>query len=929
MDAELLQGFIEEAESYMPTIRSGIELYAAEGAARLEDLQTSYRQVHTIKGAALMVGLAEIGAFAKVFQDELDAVVSAKAAINREKAEALLSRATELKAMFANLDATPVHIETETFNFEQEEIYVAERAPENAAGDFEIDNEMLEVFALEAEEHLRNITTHLNILEKNPNHYEALMEIRRSSHTLKGSAGIVGFKKLSDLAHVQEDLLDYIAENPGESNAEVFNLLNASTDCLEALSTAQNSPELDQKIAEIHVRFAEVLAELKAAKTAVAAAKPTVEETILPAAVAENAEAKPEENAENAAENQAQAAGQTRAVIRVSLERLDELVKLASEMIMSRSVFEQRLSQLEQQVEELRHNTRRLSRLSGKFETDFGANAGGFRAASPAPLGFGKTSVVPVDTTAQEFDVLEFDRYTEFHQMTRELTETASDTTAINNELGKLLGNLNLVFGSQKRLFEDMQDKLLRLRMVPLSTLAQRLQRTVRVTADEEGKEVDFFIEGDELEIDSEILHVIVEPILHLLRNAVAHGIESPETRRLLGKPERGQIMLRAYSEGTHIVFTVTDDGRGISTSELKSKAVRLGFISPPEAAAMTENDAFSLIFLPGLSTAPEVNQVSGRGVGMNVVKSSLTRHQGSVSVKSEAQKGTNFTLRMPTSLSVTRVLLVKACAQTFAFPLKIVRQVTEISQRDFLRAKSQNSLAINGKNYQLVHLNELLNLSSAPAAADEARVLLLLIESPQGSFALAVEQIMKPEEIVIKPLGNPLRNVAELIGATILGDGSVVPVLDLISLLHKLKPEKIKPAAPAPKRIKTQISVMIVDDSPSVRAINSNTVRNAGWRANVAKDGLEAFEMLQSAGTELPDVILTDVEMPRMDGYELLAAVKREPHLRQIPVIMITSRTTDKHRRKAFDLGVSEYLTKPYDDTVLTEKIKSLAKMV
>jgi chemosensory pili system protein ChpA (sensor histidine kinase/response regulator) len=926
MDAELLQGFIEEAESYMPTIRSGIELYAAEGAARLEDLQTSYRQVHTIKGAALMVGLAEIGAFAKIFQDELDAVVSARAAINAEKAETLLKRATDLKAMFANLDATPVCIETETFNFEQEEIYVAERAPEIAAGDFEIDNEMLEVFALEAEEHLRTITTHLNILEKNPNHHEALMEIRRSSHTLKGSAGIVGFKKLSDLAHVQEDLLDYIAENPGESNAEVFSILMASTDCLEALSTGQNSPELEQKLAEIHVRFVEVLAELKAAK--IAAAQPAVAETILSETVSETGEAKPAESVE-AAENQAQAAGQTRAVIRVSLERLDELVKLASEMIMSRSVFEQRLSQLEQQVEELRHNTRRLSRLSGKFETDFGANAGGFRAASPAPFAFGKTSVVPVDAAAQEFDVLEFDRYTEFHQMTRELTETASDTTAINNELDKLLGNLNLVFGSQKRLFEDMQDKLLRLRMVPLSTLAQRLQRTVRVTADEEGKEIDFLIEGDELEIDSEILHVIVEPILHLLRNAVAHGIESTETRRLLGKPERGQIVLRAYSEGTHVVFTVTDDGRGISTAELKAKAVRLGFVSPPEAAAMTENDAFSLIFLPGLSTAPEVNQVSGRGVGMNVVKSSLTRHQGSVSVKSEAQKGTKFTLRLPTSLSVTRVLLVKANAQTFAFPLKIVRQVTEISQRDFLRAKPQNSLAINGKNYHLAHLNELLNLAPAPAAAEEARVLLLLVETPQSSFALAVEQIMKPEEIVIKPLGNPLKNVAELIGATILGDGSVVPVLDLISLLHKLKPEKTEPSAPAPKRIKTQLSVLIVDDSPSVRAINSNTVKNAGWRASVAKDGLEALEMLQSAGMELPDVILTDVEMPRMDGYELLAAVKRESNLRQIPVIMITSRSTDKHRRKAFDLGVSEYLTKPYDDTVLTEKIKNLAKMV
>lgn len=931
MDAELLQGFIEEAESYLPTIRQGIEVYAAEGVSRHEDLKTAYRQVHTIKGAALMVGLAEIGAFAKIFQDELDAVVSARAEISAEHAAALLNRSVELEAMFGNLESTPVSVEAETFSFD-EEMFVSVAVAETVPGDFEIDKEMLEVFAMEAEEHLRNITTHLGILEKNPKHQEALLEIRRSSHTLKGSAGIVGFRQLSDLAHVQEDLLDYLAENPGESNAEVFKLLLASTDCLEALSSAQHSPELEQKIAEIHVRFTEVLTELKSAK--VSAAASAASETVQPPVVTESNEPKiAAESAEvsaAAAESQPQTTGQSRAVIRVSLERLDELVKLVSEMIMSRSVFEQRLLELEQQVDELQTNTRRLSRLSGKLETDFGTNAvGGFQAAPSVPFSFGKAVNLPADNSSSEFDLLEFDRYTEFHQTTRELTETASDTTAINSELNKLLGNLNLVFGGQRRLFEDMQDKLLRLRMVPLSTLAQRLQRTVRVTADEEGKEVDFTIEGDDLEIDSEILHVIVEPVLHLLRNAVAHGIESPETRLLLGKPERGQITLRAYSEGTHVVFTVSDDGRGISTADLKEKATRLCFISPSEAAAMTEDDAFSLIFLPGLSTAPEVNQVSGRGVGMNVVKSSLTRHQGSVSVKSEAQKGTSFTLRLPTALAVTRVLLVRGNAQTFAFPLKIVRQVTEIGHRDFERAKPQGALNINGKNYKLVHLNDLLNLPVPAVAAENARVLLLLIETPQDSFALAVEQILKPEEIVIKPLGNPLKNVAELIGATILGDGSVVPVLDLISLLHKLKTEKFKLPAPAPKRIKTQINVLIVDDSPSVRAINSNTVKNAGWRATVAKDGMEAFEMLQAAGEDLPDVILTDVEMPRMDGYELLAAVKREPALREVPVIMITSRSTEKHRRKAFDLGVSDYLTKPYNDTVLTEKIKGLAKMV
>ncbi len=630
--------------------------------------------------------------------------------------------------------------------------------------------------------------------------------------------------------------------------------------------------------------------------------------------------------------HQTQSANQNRAVIRVSLERFDDLVRLVSEMVVSRSAFEQRLSNLKRQVEELHHSTRRLQRLSGKIETDFGAP--GNAHLPPSAYSLAQAPVYAFDdAAAEEFDLLEFDRYTEFHQVTRELVETTSDASAINSELDNLVANLSLLFDTERSLFDEMQDKLIRLRMVPLSTLEGRLQRTVRVAADEEGKSADLLMECDNLEIDSEILHVIVEPLLHLLRNAVAHGIESAEARRLLGKPEKGLITVRAYSEGTHIILTVTDDGRGIAAEALKKKAAGLGFISPAEAEAMTEEDAFSLIFLPGLSTATSVSQVSGRGVGMNVVKSSIMRQQGSISVRSTPQKGTTFTLRVPTTLAITRVLLVKAAGQTFAFPLKIVRRVTEISQRDFERARLENSLTINRKNYAPAHLNELLGLplQSVPVQQHEsARVLLLLIETSENSYALAIEQVLKPEEIVIKPLDNPLRSVPEFLGASILGDGSVVPVLDLIPLLQKRAAQirKQKPQPPQQhenRKPKTEFSVLIVDDSPSVRQINSKIVKNAGWQVLVAKDGLEALETLQAAA-ELPDVILTDVEMPRMDGYELLATLKRQERLRRIPVVMITSRGGDKHRRKAFDLGVSEYLTKPYEDNILLDKIKTLA---
>jgi chemosensory pili system protein ChpA (sensor histidine kinase/response regulator) len=951
MDAELLQGFIEEAQSYLPTIWQGIELYAAD-PTRAEDLKTAYRQVHTIKGAALMVGLPEIGAFAKTFQDELDAVVSSKAAFAKGQAAEFFNKIALLEEMFANIELTREPDEepqdfalgkSENFSFEENLFEVPPPTFETASMDFEIDKEMLEVFALEAEEHLRAITANLNLLEQNPNNRAALLEIRRSSHTLKGSAGIVGFQKLSLLAHAQEDLLDYLAENEtgnAVDNKAVCRILLASTDCLEALSAGDDSPELEQKIAEIHAGFRQVLAQLKTGQL-----PPAAEEIPPPAALNEvktpfavneiqtppASEPKPEpaEPAESQpqAENQSQNAGQNRAVIRVSLERFDDLVKLVSEMVVSRSAFEQRLSNLKRQVEELHHSTRRLQRLSGKIETDFGASAGG-NAHLPPSYSFDKEPLYPFDSPAEEFDLLEFDRYTEFNQTTRELVETASDTSAINSELDNLVANLGLLFDNQRSLFDEMQDKLLRLRMVPLATLESRLQRTVRVAADEEGKAVELEMECDNLEVDSEILHFIVEPLLHLLRNAVAHGIESADARQLLGKPEKGLITLRAYSEGTHIILTVTDDGRGISADALKKKAAGLGFISPAEADAMSEEDAFSLIFLPGLSTANSVGQVSGRGVGMNIVKSTIVRQQGSISVKSAARKGTSFTLRLPTTLAITRVLLVKSSGQTFAFPLKIVRHVTEISQKDFEIAKRDNALGHNGKTYAVAHLNELLGLPVQPSP-ENARVLLLLIETSEKPYALAIEQILKPEEIVIKPLGNPLKSVSEFLGATILGDGSVVPVLDLIPLLQKsaMRVGKHKPQAET-RKPKAALSVMIVDDSPSVRQINSKIVGKAGWQVLVAKDGLEALETLQ-ASSELPDVILTDVEMPRMDGYELLATLKRQESLREIPVVMITSRSGEKHRRKAFDLGVSEYLTKPYDDSALLEKIRNLTRTI
>jgi chemosensory pili system protein ChpA (sensor histidine kinase/response regulator) len=963
MENENLQNFINEAEIYLPMIRSGILVCSREGNLSGE-LETALLYTHAIKDAAVSVGLENIGRAAEKLELELRNITGKSEPLPDAPARSLLDNIAQIEALLARL-----HFSTDDFslNFEgfvdesftnlgfdspaeepdilgirTENVEFFEAADKSETGGFEIDAEMLEIFREEAEDLLRNINSQLEVLKSAPNNRESLLEIRRSAHTLKGSAGIVGLKPLSHLAHRVEDLLDCLSEKEIEGNRRIFELLATSTDCLSALASGENSPPFSRRIELLYQDFDETLKSFENGtfeKEPIKIPALVKSESVAEAAAAES------ENPPVAVMH--------KSVVRVSLEKLDELVRLVGDLVISRSVFEQRLAEFERQTNELQYSTGRLLRSTGKLETDFEASL-----LSISDFGFGISDVTANRQTRlitnqlseyanpksqipnpKSFDALEFDRYTEFHQTTRELLETAGDTSAINNELDKLRSNLETLFSTQSHLIEEMHDKLLRLRMVRFGSLAARLQRTVRVTCEQESKQVELVIEGDQTEVDTQILDLLVEPLLHLLRNAVAHGIESPDTRRLLGKPEKGKIGLRLHSEGTHIILTVTDDGRGISSVALREKAVRNGFISQDEADKMSDEEAFSLGFLPGLTTAEAVSQTAGRGVGMNIIKTSILRGQGTILIASEPQKGTTFTIRMPMALAITRGLLVKTNGQTFAFPLKLVKKVGEISAEEFANRPDKNSLQIDGLTYAVSNLGTLLGLPSD--LAKKELIPLLLLETSDTARALTVDEIVRAEEIVIKPLAAPLQNYPNLLGATILGDGNVVPVLDLIYLLKNAEGEKrrkgeeeknpassdspaLQPSASPLPDTPRQISVMVVDDSPSVRHITSKLIKNAGWEVIVAKDGLEAFEALQESAT-LPDVVLTDVEMPRMDGYELLSSIRGHDRLRELPVIMITSRASEKHRQKAVELGVSEYLTKPFDDSFLIKTIGNL----
>jgi chemosensory pili system protein ChpA (sensor histidine kinase/response regulator) len=783
--------------------------------------------------------------------------------------------------------------------------------------------ELVEVFALEAEDHLRNISTLLPALKQQPDKKELLQDIRRSAHTLKGAAATVGLRKLTRLAHRMEDLLDRMYEGGAAATAETIDLLFASTDSLEDLAQDKADAAALRSLFERYDRL------LGAAPVAAAASAAAPE--------ADAAEGTSPGTAE-AADAAARAAAPRRsgAMVRVSLERLDELVKLVSELVVTRTAFEQRLADYERQIQELQLSAERLRRVSTKLETEYEASTlGGGRVVAnrrevaASAGGDGNVSVLasPASWHTLGFDDLEFDRYTGFHLLSRDLAESTTDIHTVGGDLAALAGDFDGYLNRQARLSSDIQDKLMRIRMVPLATLANRLHRAVRTVANQEAKQVELVLEGDDTEVDKAVLEAMADPLLHLLRNAVDHGIEPPELRQARGKPACGRIVLRAFHEGAGVVIQIGDDGGGIDPARVRATAVRGGFVAAGDAERLSEDELLNLLFLPGFSTARVVSEVSGRGVGLDVVKANVHKLKGTLALTSQPGQGATFTIRLPMTLAITRALLVKAHGQTLAIPLSAVTQILRLEAEDQGLVGRESVLRVGGRVYPRVELGKALNLKQPP---DETvtRPPVLLLDLGDRQVALVVDQLLGGREIVVKNLGTHVRQLHGVTGVTLLGDGSVVLIVNPAELVRQpvraraaARPVPAGPARPNHRAL----TVLVVDDSPTVRRVVSNLIRGAGWTPVAAKDGSEALEVLGHAATP-PDLILLDVEMPRMDGYELLAMLKRQAAYAPIPVVMVTSRAGEKHRRKARDLGAAAYVVKPYQDDELLQTIGAVA---
>jgi chemosensory pili system protein ChpA (sensor histidine kinase/response regulator) len=594
---------------------------------------------------------------------------------------------------------------------------------------------------------------------------------------------------------------------------------------------------------------------------------------------------------------------------------------VVSELVINRSTFEQHHLALIEQIDELKLSTARLRRVTHKLESDYEVRALAGTNRDPSGAWF----VSGIGT--QEFDELEFDRYTEFHLLTRELTEISSDIATIGNRVGTTIGDFDGDLTRLGRLTREVQDKTMEFRMVPLSTMATQLERTVRSAADACGKAVDLVIEGGHVSLDKSLLEQMSDPLLHLLRNAVDHGIETAERRAANGKAARGRIVIRASHQGTDVLIEVVDDGGGLDVDKIRRTAIARGYVNDSDAATIAPDSLFAYIFEPGFSTADRITEVSGRGVGMDVVKEKVTRLSGRVFITSRAGAGTTISIRVPMTLAITRVLLVRAGGETFGLPLASVIQIARPHPNAIATVGNERVFTLDGTTYPLRDLAASLGL---PRSGDAPAVQPVLIANvAHQRVAVVVDEIVNSRDVVVKTLGTHLRRVQGVWGATLLGDGTVVLILNPVDLIGAAEESVVVRTQAAARGIpgdNEPYTVMIVDDSLSMRHVLSIAVKKAGWTAVPARDGVEALDILQRS-TRPPDLVLLDIEMPRMDGFEFLSTVRSQPGRADLPIVMLTSRSGDKHRDKARSLGVTDYMVKPFQEEVLIRNVDRLVR--
>ncbi len=836
----------------------------------------------------------------------------------------------------------------------------AQAAPEPAEAVMDYDAEVAAIFSEEATELIDTSEAALAAWREEPKSLERLSALKRPLHTLKGGARMAGVVAMGDLSHELETLLTQVESGQVEANDAAFDAMQASVDELarmrELIVTAQGVPHARALIARIHA--------LSGGDRAAAAAPPAAREVAPdppprpappPASAPVFAErpsgpdrpvlAERQLFAERAERDRAQQAATVTSIAsarpgheaapavdivpplpvppgrepvapaertemaRVDAELLDQLLNSAGEVSISRARLEQQVGSIDFNLGELSRTVTRLKEQLRKLEIETEAQILHRHEEDTAHR--------------SEFDPLELDRYSSIQQFSRALAETANDVASIQGLLESLAQDTQNLLTQQARTITELQNGLMRTRMVPFQRHVQRLARIVRQAASDTGKQAELVVEGASGELDRQVLERMLPPFEHLLRNAVVHGIEKPADRVAKGKPEGGRITLELHREGAEVMVRVSDDGGGMNLQAIREKGAKLGLVKPGQS--LSDEDAMQLILEPGFSTAGTVTQQAGRGVGMDVVATEIKKLGGALHMETTAGSGTTFTIRLPFTLAISHALVVRTSDEYYALPLPTVEGVLRLTKSEVSSHLGRDAPTFDhgGQRYRFQHLAQFVGLEPSPLPDADVTIPVVLVRAGEHSTGLVADELIGSREIVVKSVGPQISAIRGISGATILGDGRIVVILDIGELVRGEWRGR-QTQVIAREKGDRRTFALVVDDSITVRRVTQRLLERNGMRVLTARDGMDAVALLQE---HVPDIILLDIEMPRMDGYEVAAHVRNDPRLADTPIIMITSRVGEKHRARAIELGVNDYLGKPYQEAQLLDAIAPLVQ--
>ncbi|HEY5667199.1 MAG TPA: Hpt domain-containing protein [Gammaproteobacteria bacterium] len=959
MDPVLTNIFVKEVREHLASVREFAERSAgAEDPAAISEVL--HRACHTLAGSARMASCPE----ATMLVEPVDRVVSqgfeAGDSLTAESVATLLLFADELERLCSVLEVEQQFTPDSDVVDAVGRLELAARPeltdkvpslPDGADAGLAIDApvplhaaapdydpEIAGIFCEEAAELLDQAETELQAIRESKNSDTAIAELKRVLHTLKGGARLAGIKAMGDLSHALETMLPQLAgaAPDGDGMRLAQQALDRLHQLRDAVDGGQPAPLAEELVVALE-RFggARFTPDDTLSLPSAAPSEPIVTEVVVPEpdTTAPETEAVAAESVVPFGEAEIKAPAEVAALpdtkpamepaepapappraervetARVDAALLDELLNEAGEISIFQSRLNQQVHSIEFHLGELGQTVTRLREQLRSLEAE--------TEAQILHRHHGESD------GDDEFDPLELDRYSTIQQLSRALAETSNDVASINELLHGLTSEADTLLTQQSRVTTELQDGLMQTRMVPFDRQASRLSRIVRQTAEEKGKLVDLSLEGAENLLDRQILEAIVPSLEHLLRNAVVHGIESVEARTAAGKPEKGTVSLAVKREGSEVLIEVADDGAGLDTRAILRKATEKGLLQAGETPA--DDDIVELILLPGFSTADELTQSAGRGVGMDVVDNDVKRLGGSLRITTEAGRGTQFLLRLPYTLAITHALIVNVGEETFALPLPTIEGIARVRREELLDILTQDDprLAHGDGSYRVQHLGSLVGGAPSPLPEDEGAVSLVLVRAGENSAALLTDTLEGSREIIVKTLGPHVASVDGVTGATILGDGRVVVILDPGTLV-RAQPAEQRPAPAEPVAVPetAELTGLVVDDSITMRRVTQRLLERRGVHVHTARDGLDAIDVLREHD---PDFIVLDIEMPRMDGYQFATHVRNDPRHKDLPIIMVTSRSGEKHRARAIEIGVNDYLSKPYQETDLIKSIESL----